>query len=287
MRRLISYSRLVKFEHTIFALPFALTGFFMALQETSSSVSLKLLALVLLCMVFARNAAMGFNRYLDREFDKLNPRTAVREIPAGILEPKSVLFFVVANSVLFIVTTLFINTLCFYLSPVALFVILFYSYTKRFTPLCHFVLSLGLAIAPIGAYLAVAGKFNWMPLLLSAVVFFWVSGFDIIYALQDEEFDKSQNLKSVPSLLGKRRALNVAKLIHLVSAVLVLAIAFLMPAGIVQWIGSVVFISLLLYQHLLVKHDNLSKVNFAFFTMNGVASVIYGALMILGFYLVF
>lgn len=287
MRRLINYSRLVKFEHTIFALPFALTGFFMALQETSSFISLKLLGLVLLCMVFARNAAMGFNRYLDREFDKLNPRTAVREIPAGILEPKSVLFFVVANSVLFILATWFINNLCFFLSPVALFVILFYSYTKRFTPLCHFVLSLGLAIAPIGAYLAVAGKFNWMPLLLSAVVFFWVSGFDIIYALQDEEFDKEQNLKSVPSLLGKRRALNLAKLIHLVAAILVLAIAFLMPAGILQWIGSFVFIGLLLYQHLLVKHNDLSRVNFAFFTMNGIASVIYGALMILGFYLVY
>ena len=287
MRRLINYSRLVKFEHTIFALPFALTGFFMALQETSSSISLKLLGLVLLCMVFARNAAMGFNRYLDREFDKLNPRTAVREIPAGVLEPKSVLFFVVGNSILFILTTLFINNLCFYLSPVALFVILFYSYTKRFTPLCHFVLSLGLAIAPIGAYLAVAGKFNWLPLLLSAVVFFWVSGFDIIYALQDEEFDKDQNLKSVPSLFGKRRALNVAKLIHLTSAVLVLAIAFLMPASILQWLASIIFIGLLIYQHLLVKHDNLSRVNFAFFTMNGVASVIYGALMILGFYLEF
>ncbi len=287
MRRLINYSRLVKFEHTIFALPFALTGFFMALQETSSSVSLKLLGLVLLCMVFARNAAMGFNRYLDREFDKLNPRTAVREIPAGILEPKSVLFFVVANSVLFISTTWFINNLCFFLSPVALFVILFYSYTKRFTPLCHFVLSLGLAIAPIGAYLAVAGKFNWLPLLLSAVVFFWVSGFDIIYALQDEDFDKSQNLKSVPSLLGKRRALLVAKLIHLTAAVLAVSIALLMPAGILQWTGSILFIGLLSYQHLLVKHNDLSRVNFAFFTMNGVASVLYGALMILGFYLVF
>lgn len=287
MRRLINYSRLVKFEHTIFALPFALTGFFMALQETSSSVSFKLLGLVLLCMVFARNAAMGFNRYLDREFDKLNPRTAVREIPAGILEPKSVLFFVVANSVLFISTTWFINNLCFFLSPVALFVILFYSYTKRFTPLCHFVLSLGLAIAPIGAYLAVAGKFNWLPLLLSAVVFFWVSGFDIIYALQDEDFDKSQNLKSVPSLLGKRRALLVAKLIHLTAAVLAVSIALLMPAGILQWTGSILFIGLLSYQHLLVKHNDLSRVNFAFFTMNGVASVLYGALMILGFYLVF
>ncbi len=287
MGRLINYARLVKFEHTIFALPFALIGFFMALQETSSTLSLKLLVLVLLCMVFARNAAMGFNRYLDREFDKMNPRTAVREIPAGVLTARSVLFYVVLNSALFIVATWFINELCFFLSPVALFVILFYSYTKRITPLCHFVLSMGLAIAPIGAYLAVAGKFSWLPLLLSAVVFFWVSGFDIIYALQDEGFDKSQKLKSVPSLLGINRALTAAKVIHVFSAAFVLAIAMLMPAGILQWIGSLIFIALLAYQHLLVKPDDLSRVNAAFFTTNGIASVIYGALMIAGFYLLF
>jgi len=214
MKKLINYSRLVKFEHTIFALPFALIGFFFAIRQDSANLSIKLLILVLLCMVFARNAAMGFNRFLDREFDKLNPRTALREIPAGILEPKSVLLFVILNALFFITTTWFINSLCFYLSPVALFVILFYSYTKRFTPLCHFVLSLGLAIAPMGAYLAVAGKFDWLPLMLSLVVFFWVSGFDIIYALQDEDFDKDLNLKSIPSLIGKKRALQLAKIIH-------------------------------------------------------------------------
>jgi len=155
-----NYSKQVKFEHTIFALPFALIGFFFVLEQKNSSLSFRLLILVLLCMVFARNTAMGLNRFLDREFDKLNPRTALRKIPAGILKSKSVLFFVIINVILFIATTWFINSLCFYLSPVALFVILFYSYTKRFTPLCHFVLSLGLAIAPMGAYLAVAGKFD-------------------------------------------------------------------------------------------------------------------------------
>ena len=201
MGRLSNFSRLVKFEHTIFALPFALIGFFFAINEESSSLSIRLLILVLLCMVFARNAAMGFNRYLDRNFDKMNQRTASREIPSGILSPKSVLFFVAVNSLLFIIATFFINRLCFYLSPVALFVILFYSYTKRFTPLCHFVLSLGLAIAPMGAYLAVSGRFDWLPLMLSFVVFFWVSGFDIIYALQDEEFDKNSKLKSIPAVL--------------------------------------------------------------------------------------
>jgi 4-hydroxybenzoate polyprenyltransferase len=280
MKKLIDYSKLVKFEHTIFALPFALTGFFFAMQQESSTLSIKLLILVLLCMVFARNAAMGFNRYLDREFDKLNPRTAFREIPAGVLKPKSVLFFVILNSLFFTTTTWFINSICFYLSPVALFVILFYSYTKRFTPLCHFVLSLGLAIAPMGAYLAVAGKFDWLPLMLSSVVFFWVSGFDIIYALQDEDFDKNLNLKSMPSILGKTKALRLAKVIHLCSAMFVLAVAILTPANWLHITGAVVFTALLAYQHTLVKPNDLSKVNVAFFTTNGVASVFYGLFVI-------
>ncbi len=285
MRKLINYSRLVKFEHTIFALPFALTGFFFAMQQESANLSIKLLILVLLCMVFARNAAMGFNRFLDREYDKLNPRTALREIPAGILEPKSVLLFVVLNALFFIITTWFINSLCFYLSPVALFVILFYSYTKRFTPLCHFVLSLGLAIAPMGAYLAVAGKFDWLPLMLSMVVFFWVSGFDIIYALQDEDFDKNLNLKSIPSLLGKKQALNLAKIIHIISAIFVGIVAFLTPANWLHIAGATVFTGLLAYQHTLVKPNDLSKVNLAFFTTNGIASVIYGLFVIVGLYI--
>lgn len=285
MGKLINYSRLVKFEHTLFALPFALMGFFMALQHQQASISIKLLLLVLLCMVFARNAAMGFNRYLDREFDKQNPRTAIREIPAGLLSARSVLRFVIINALLFVAATWFINPLCFYLSPVALFVILFYSYTKRFTALCHFVLSTGLGIAPIGAYLAVTGQFGWMPLLLSAVVFFWVSGFDIIYALQDEEFDKGLKLKSVPSLLGKKRALHFALFIHILAVCSALSIAVLLPANTIQWIGTGIFVGLVFYQHSLVKHDDLSKVNLAFFTTNGIASVVFGALVILGFYL--
>lgn len=284
MKKLLDYSRLVKFEHTIFALPFALIGFFMATMLAGSGVEAKLLLLVLLCMVLARNAAMGFNRYLDREFDKLNPRTAVREIPAGILAPGAVLWFVVINCLLFVATTAFINPLCFYLSPVALFVILFYSYTKRFTALCHFVLSTGLALAPIGAYLAVTGRFDVAPLLVSLIVFFWVSGFDIIYALQDEEFDKKLQLKSVPSILGKTRALLVAKVIHLLAVICVVMVAWYIQATLLQWLGSIFFITLLFYQHTLVKSNDLSKVNLAFFTTNGIASVIYGTLFILGFF---
>jgi 4-hydroxybenzoate polyprenyltransferase len=281
MKNLVNYSRLIKFEHTLFAMPFALIGFFMAIRENPSMLSLKLLLLVILCMVFARNAAMGFNRFLDREFDKINPRTALREIPAGILNPKSVLTFVILNTLFFMLATWFINPLCFYLSPVALFVILFYSYTKRFTALCHFVLSLGLAIAPVGAYLAVTGKFDWHPVFIGLIVFFWASGFDIIYALQDEGFDKENQLKSVPSYFGKKKALTISRFIHFIAAVFVVVVATDSNSGWIHWLGSVVFISLLFYQHTLVKYDDLKKVNLAFFTSNGVASVVYGTLVIL------
>jgi len=284
MGRLKNYTRLVKFEHTVFALPFALIGFFMAIKHEDAELSWQLLILVLLCMVFARNAAMGFNRYLDRNFDKLNPRTAIREIPAGIIKPKSALLFVLINVILFIGTTWFINPLCFYLSPVAIFVILFYSYTKRFTAFCHFVLSLGLAIAPVGAYLAVSGNFNWLPVLIGMIVFFWVSGFDIIYALQDEEFDKDINLKSIPAMFGKKRALQLAKIIHLFSGMFVLTVAYIAPGGWMHWVGAFLFIGLLIYQHTLVKAKDLSKVNLAFFTMNGIASIIYGTFVITALY---
>ncbi len=284
MNKVVSYSRLVKFEHTLFALPFALIGFFFAYVEKGATLNLILLLLVVLCMVFARNAAMGFNRFLDRKIDKLNPRTAAREIPAGIILPEAVLVFVIVNSLLFIAATWFINELCFYLSPVALFVILFYSYTKRFTPLCHFVLSLGLAIAPVGAYLAVAGKFHWLPIALGFVVFFWVSGFDIIYALQDEDFDKGLKLKSIPAYLGAKKALLMAKIIHMLSAACVVAVAILAAAQWLHWIGAFIFCTLLFFQHTLVKHNDLKKVNLAFFTTNGIAALIYSAFVIAGLF---
>lgn len=280
MGKIAHYVSLVKFEHTLFALPFALTGFFMAATRPDAFLSWKLFILVLLCMVFARNAAMGFNRWLDRNFDKLNPRTARREIPAGVIGPGAALAFVIVNSLLFVITTWYINSLCFYLSPVALFVILFYSYTKRITPLCHFVLSLGLGIAPVGAYLAVAAQFDWAPVVLGSIVFFWASGFDIIYALQDEDFDKSLRLKSMPALLGKSRALRLSEAVHLVAALLVIYLAFLLNGGILHWIGAGAFIALLVYQHLIVKPNDLHRVNLAFFTTNGVASVVYATFVI-------
>lgn len=279
-----NYLSLVKFSHTIFAMPFAFIGFFLAYREAEIRIEWKLFLLVLLCMVFARNAAMSFNRVVDRYFDMLNPRTAQREIPSGIIKPKSALAFTVINSVLFISTTWFINNLVFLLSPVALFVVLFYSYTKRWTILCHFVLGLGLSLAPIGAYLAVTGHFYYIPLLYSAVVLLWVAGFDIIYSLQDEEFDRKENLKSIPAFLGGKHALLTAAILHIVSGLIVIAIGLLMKANFWYWAGSLFFLGLLVYQHSIVKPTDIRKVNIAFATTNGVASILFAAFNILSFF---
>jgi 4-hydroxybenzoate polyprenyltransferase len=237
--------------------------------------------LVILCMIFARSAAMAFNRWLDKHFDSLNPRTAIREIPAGIISANSALFFVIFNCLAFVATTWFINRVCFFLSPVALFVILFYSYTKRFTALCHLVLGVGLSLAPIGAYLAVAGEFALLPCLFSFAVVFWVSGFDIIYALQDIDFDKSQQLHSIPAWLGRAKALRVSEILHLLStACVVFAGIYGDLWGAWYWIGVAVFTGMLIYQHAIVKPNDLSRVNLAFMTANGIASVVFACFVI-------
>ena len=283
--KISNYLSLVTFSHTIFALPFAIIGYFLAVTFTDAQFSMKLFALVILCMIFARSAAMGFNRYIDRKIDEQNARTARREIPAGIVKPLSALLFVIANCILFIATTWFINPLCFYLSPVALLVVLGYSLTKRFTALCHLILGIGLALAPIGAYLAVTGQFAWLPLFFSFAVLFWVSGFDIIYALQDEEFDKSKNLKSIPVWLGKKGALNFSTFLHILSATCVIIAGVYAGFSIWYWLGVVFFAGLLTYQHTLVKPNDLSKVNIAFFTTNGIASVVFAVFVLLDLFI--
>lgn len=308
-----NYLSLVKFSHTIFAMPFALIGFFLGvlgiglnndyfefrhiIQTQGEFVSstfhiqgsfwplIVLFFLVLICMITARSAAMAFNRYLDAHFDAKNPRTAIREIPAGIISRESALRFVIINCIIFITATFFINRICFFLSPVALFVILFYSYTKRFTPLCHLVLGVGLSLAPIGAYLAVTGKFNLLPILFSFTVLFWVSGFDIIYALQDEEFDKSQQLHSIPAALGKAKALRVSELLHLLSAICVISTGWLGHFGWWYWTGVAVFVGMLIYQHSIVKPNDLKRVNLAFMTANGIASVVFAVFVLLDIFL--
>lgn len=282
-----NYMSLVKFAHTVFAMPFALTGFFLGAKHSAEPVHWELFLLVTLCMVFARNAAMAFNRYADRRLDKLNPRTAVREIPKGIVKPGSALFFVLLNSVLFMGTTWFINPLTFYLSPVALLIILGYSLTKKYTGLCHFILGIGLSLAPIGAYLAVTGEFNLLPVFYSILVLFWVSGFDMLYALQDEEFDKKMNLKSMVVFLGKKGAIRLSVITHAISAMMILVIGIIAGFGVLYWIGSFIFAGLLAYQHLIVRPDDLSNINVAFFTTNGIASIIFAVFNISEFYFSF
>ncbi len=275
------YLSLVKFSHTVFALPFAMIGFTLAVVYEQQTFRWDLLVKVLLCMVFARNAAMAFNRWLDRRFDALNPRTANREIPAGIIPPQHALLFTIINSGLFVLTTWFINKPCFYLSFIALFVILFYSYTKRFTALCHLVLGLGLALAPLGAYLAVTGYFSVLPVLFSAAVFTWVAGFDIIYALQDEDFDKDLQLHSIPAALGVRNALFVSSALHAGTVLFVAAAGILGQFAWLYWGGASIFTALLVYQHLIVKPGDLSRVNMAFANTNGIASITFAVLTIL------
>ncbi|HEY8918699.1 MAG TPA: UbiA-like polyprenyltransferase [Chitinophaga sp.] len=274
------YLSLVKFSHTIFAMPFAMTGFFMATIKAQQPFHWQQFVLVVLCMVFARSAAMAFNRWLDADIDKRNPRTAQREIPAGIIAPGNALFFVIANAALFMLCSWFINRLCFFLSPVALLVVLGYSYTKRFTALCHLVLGLGLSLAPIGAFLSVTGYFDLLPVLVSVLVLCWVSGFDIIYALQDEEFDRSQSLNSIPAWLGKPGALRFSEVLHIIAGIIVLGIGVMGHFHWLYWIGAGVFIIMLVSQHLLVKPHDLSRVNLAFMTTNGIASVVYAVFVI-------
>jgi len=232
-------------------------------------------------MVFARNSAMAFNRYLDRNIDAKNPRTQKRDIPAGRITPAGALTFTLVNCALFITATWFINKLCFFLSPVALLVVLGYSATKRFTALCHLVLGLGLSLAPIGAYLVVTGQFALLPIFFSLSVLCWVSGFDIIYALQDEDFDRNESLHSIPAWLGKVNALRLSTVLHIFSAAFIILPTLFTHVSWPYYIGIVFFCSMLIYQHRLVKPNDLSRVNFAFMTTNGIASVVFAVFFLI------
>lgn len=265
-------------------MPFAMIGFVLGCYQIPGQGDANWwvykLGLVLICMITARNAAMAFNRIVDRKYDAKNPRTAIREIPSGIITPKNAIYFVLFNVLIFILSTYFINPLCFYLSPVALAVILGYSLTKRFTFLCHLVLGIGLGLAPIGAFLAVTGKFEVLPLFFSFSVLFWVSGFDIIYALQDEQFDKEHQLYSIPSYFGQQKAKWIARSLHFCSALLLFAAGIYGHFDWLYWIGFVVFCSLLIYQHSLIVRLGLQKIDMAFFTTNGIASIVFAAFVI-------
>lgn len=285
LKRISDYFSLVRFSHTIFAMPFALLGFFTAVKSGENEFTWRLFILVLLCMVFARNAAMGFNRYADHKFDKLNPRTRGREIPSGKISPVSALVFVIANALLFILAASFINRLTMFLSPLALLVILGYSLTKRFTSFSHLFLGLALGLAPLGAYIAVTGSFDILPVLYGLIVLFWVSGFDIIYSLQDAAYDNDRGLLSIPVKLGYKQSLILSAFLHFLSLAFVFLSGLLAPRGLLYWLGALVFALMLIYEHIIIKPGDNSSILKAFGTINSYAGVSFCALAIADLYI--
>lgn len=285
MNKISKYGRLVKFSHTIFAMPFALLAFTYAVKTMPEDVGLNvwvLLAQVVMCMVFARNVAMGFNRWADRDIDAKNPRTAQREIPAGEISPRAAITFVVINAVAFIVVAATINSLTAWLSPVALAVVMFYSYCKRFTSLAHLVLGLSLAIAPVGAYIAVRGEFALEPCILALVVMTWCGGFDIIYALQDCAFDREQGLHSIPARFSARTSLYISIALHVVSVAALAWFMVLVHANVLMWCGAAIFASILTLEHILVTPTRQRNIGIAFGTLNGLASMLLAVFAIVG-----
>ncbi len=263
---------MIKWEHSIFALPFALCG---AMLAAGGWPEWRQLAWIVVAMVSARSAAMAFNRLADAAIDGANPRTATRALPVGQLTPAFVSTFVVVSCSIFILAAWQLNRLTLMLSPVALAVILLYSYTKRFTRWSHLFLGFALGIAPAAAWIAVRGSLDPRILLLTAAVTFWVGGFDVIYACQDHDYDRSHGLHSLPRYFGIRNALVIARLFHLVMLGLLIALIVTFGLGKLAMVGVIAVATLLLYEHMLVRHDDLSKLNAAFFTMNGVISVVF------------
>ena len=289
MNSVTKYAHLVKFSHTIFAMPFAMLAFVYAVKTSGVAAGgnspwwwATLLVQVVLCMVFARNVAMGFNRWADRDIDAKNPRTADREIPAGKISARAALWFVIINALLFVGVASTINLLTALLSPVALGVVMFYSYCKRFTSLAHMVLGLSLGIAPVGAYIAVTGEFALEACILSLVVITWTSGFDIIYALQDRDFDREQGLHSIPAKFSPAQALAISIALHAVSIVSLVWFATYLPSLLWTWAGVAAFAAILCLEHILVTPTRTRHIGIAFGTLNGLASMTLAVLAIIG-----
>ena len=273
---LVRYANLVKLPHTLFALPFALVGVVFA--SYVKDVTLETVLWVAIAFTSARFAAMAFNRIVDRRIDALNPRTSAREIPAGVIGVRQAGIAVAVASTLFLLAAARLNALCLALAPLALVWVLGYSYSKRFTRWAHVVLGIGLGIAPVGGYLAVTGAWSnpwWMLPVLAGAVMSWVGGFDVLYALQDVAFDRQAGLHSIPAALGEARALAVARFFHAGTVVALGVVGAAVGTGWVYWVGVAVVAILLVYEHSLVRPDDLSKLDAAFFTMNGIISITF------------
>ncbi len=261
---------MIKFEHTLFALPFAFTG---ALLAARGVPTLKAILWITAAMFGARSAAMGFNRWADRKFDAANPRTRTRALPLGLVTPGQVILFTVASSALLVFAAYMLNPLAFYLSPVALAIVFFYSYTKRFSYLSHLFLGLAISGAPLGAWIAVVGRLDAPALVLGLAVVFWLMGFDTLYALQDMEFDRKAGLYSIPQRFGIRRSLWISRAAHTVTMASLFWLGSLLSLGRFYYSGVVISLVLIIYEHTLVRENDLSKLNFAFFNMNGYISM--------------
>jgi 4-hydroxybenzoate polyprenyltransferase len=272
LQKIIVFMEMIKFSHTIFALPFALSGALLAIRGLPNG---RQLLFIVLAMVGARTAAMAMNRLIDAEIDAKNPRTAGRAIPAGLLSKGAVLFAILLSVALLLWSAAMLNPLCLKLSPVALFFLVLYSYCKRFTALAHVVLGICLAAAPIGAWVALTGTIQLPAIVLGLLVLFWVAGFDILYALQDLDYDRSVGLHSIPVALGVSGSLWLARLFHLLTLVLLLWLIVLLGLGPWFWLGSGLMAAMLLYEHWLLRGGDLSKLDAAFFTMNGYISLTF------------
>jgi 4-hydroxybenzoate polyprenyltransferase len=270
VERVVLYLKMIRFSHSVFALPFAFTG---AIIAADGIPSLRQILLIALAMVGARSGAMGLNRIIDRKIDKVNPRTRNREIPRGVIKVWEAILFTGISFVVLIFSAYMLNPLCLKLSPVALAVLFLYSYTKRFTWASHFILGLALSAAPIGAWIAVRGTFDLEIIPLGIAVIFWLAGFDTLYAMQDLEFDKSHGLYSIPQRFGIKKALICSRIFHLVTFLVLMFLGILFKLGIYYWLGMMVVAGLFIYEHSLVKKDDLSKLDMAFFNMNGYISI--------------
>jgi 4-hydroxybenzoate polyprenyltransferase len=268
---------MIRFEHSVFALPFALAGALLAWRSLGFPINglAAQLGWIVVCMVSARSAAMAFNRLLDAEIDARNPRTRTRHIPAGLLSTRFAWGFTILSGLVFLLAARALNPLCFYLAPLALAILFFYSFTKRFTSLSHLVLGFCLGIAPAAAWIAVTGSLDPRILMLTLAVTFWTAGFDIIYSCQDFEFDQTAGLYSIPARVGLAASLWIARLLHIAMVAALVWLIFAFSLGFAAWLGVVVVVAVLLWEHSLVRPNDFSRVNAAFFTANGYVSILF------------
>ena len=281
LKRLTIYLSFIRFSHSVFALPFALAGALLAAQH--AAVTWAAVGWILVAMVAARSAAMGFNRLVDARLDALNPRTAMRELPRGAMTPREATMFVVIASAVFIVAASRLNVVCFVLSPVALAIVFWYSLAKRYTTWTQIFLGLAMAVAPVGGWLAAGGRGGWEPWLLALAIGAWVGGFDVLYACQDLEFDRAHGLRSIPVRFGVATSLAISRGMHVVAVGCLLALAFVAPLGPIYLAGVAAVAAMLVYEQSLVRADDLSQVKRAF-DLNGYVGILYLVVLVIALY---